>query len=93
MQLIYIYNWIYQYSSTLSQVMSLDSFLTSQRKFPYLENKYRFLKFPIQTISILEMQEGKSNNLGKKGRPKKPNTHTHPFFLCEVMEGKKPHKI
>lgn len=57
----------------LLQAIYSDSFLISQRKFPYLENKSRFLKFPTQTILILEMQEGKRKKLGKKGKPKKNN--------------------
>lgn len=76
----------------LLQVISLDSFLTSQRKFPYLENKSRFLKFPIQTIPILEMQEGKRKKLGKKVRPKKTNKK-YWFSFLELWEKKKKGKI
>jgi len=67
---------------------NLLSFLTSQRKFPYLENKSKFLQFPIQIIPILEMQEGKRKKLGKQGRPKKNNKKI-PVFLFGLMGGEK----
>lgn len=63
---ICIYNWIYQSGSTLLQAISLESFLISQQKFPCPENKSTFLKFPMQTIPILEMQKGKRKKLGKR---------------------------
>lgn len=78
---ICIYNWIYQSGSTLLQAISLESFLISQQKFPCPENKSTFLKFPIQTIPILEMQKGKRKKLGKRKGQRK-TTKKYCLFVC-----------
>lgn len=92
---ICIYNWIYQSGSTLLQAISLESFLISQQKFPCPENKSRFLKFPIQTIPILEMQKGKRKKLGKsKGQRKTTKKYCCVFFFfLELWEGKKKREV
>lgn len=91
---ICIYNWIYQSGSTLLQAISLESFLISQQKFPCPENKSTFLKFPMQTIPILEMQKGKRKKLGKRKGQRKTTkkillVFCFFFFFLELWEGKK----
>lgn len=87
----YIRNGTHQSSLILLQPISLDIFLTSQRKFPCLEKKkkkVRFLKLPFQTILVLERMK-MNRKLGKQGRRKIPPL----FFLFRVLKIKKQWKV
>lgn len=85
----YIRNGTHQSSLILLQPISLDIFLTSQRKFhAWKKKKIRFLKLPFQTILVLERMK-MNRKLGKQGRRKIPLL----FFLFRVLKIKKQWKV